>query len=322
MKRLVLLGLAAMAMAAVLVQRPSAVSDPDPPKLFLANHGPFSPLAPDPLAPSPLEMREILLGEALFADPRLSGDARRACVSCHDVASNGASTLARDATPDGGRLAVNTPTVFNAASNFRLNWTGASRSLAEQARASIQNPSIMNGDLVEAARRLGADPHAVRQFRAAYQRDPNPDDILRALARYESTLRTPNSRFDRYLQGEKGALSASEQRGYRLFQSAGCSSCHQGANLGGNLFQRSGVFHPLAKTGSPTLRVPSLRNVAATAPYFHDGSAATLEEAVHAMGRAQLNRVLSDGQAADIAAFLRTLTGDYRGRPVTSRKAT
>ncbi|MDG2531555.1 cytochrome-c peroxidase [Caulobacter endophyticus] len=266
------------------------------------------------------DAREVALGEALFADTRLSGDGARACITCHDVATNGASERARDLTPQGRTLPVNTPTVFNAAKNFRFNWSGNAQTLEDQARASIQNPSIMNSDLTRAADVLAKDAAMAARFRETYGRDPRPEDILRALARYEATLTTPGSRFDRYLMGETKALSASEQRGYRLFQSAGCASCHQGVNVGGNLFQRSGVFHPLADADSPVLRVPSLRNVSATAPYFHDGSAKTLEDAVRAMGRAQLNRVLTPAQASDISAFLRSLDGEYRDRPVTPAK--
>jgi len=260
------------------------------------------------------------LGEALFADKRLSGGGRRACSSCHDLDTNGASGQSRDVAPDGRALAFNTPTVFNAAASFRLNWEGGVRDLETQARRSIENPTIMGGDVRQAAARLRRDPAMVRRFRIAFGRDPNAVDLVRALARYEATLVTPDARFDRYLRGELGALSAQEQRGYRLFQSVGCSSCHQGVNIGGNLYQPSGVFHTLVDPTAPTMRVPSLRNVAATAPYFHDGSAETLRDAIAAMGRAQLNRVLTAQQIDDIAAFLRTLTGRHRGKAVTAAR--
>lgn len=256
------------------------------------------------------------LGRVLFADVRLSEDGRRSCATCHDLETNGASPRARDLSPDGRELAFNTPTVFNAAASFRLNWEGRFRTLESQARRSIENPTIMGGDARKAAERLRGDPAMVRRFRAAFGRDPNDADIVRALARFESTLLTPDARFDRYLRGDPEALDVQEQRGYRLFQSAGCSSCHQGINVGGNLYQRSGVFHTLTDPRAPIMRVPSLRNVAATAPYFHDGSARTLEDAIRAMGRAQLNRVLTPSQVDDIAAFLRTLTGRYEGQAV------
>jgi cytochrome c peroxidase len=127
---------------------------------------------------------------------------------------------------------------------------------------------------------------------------------------------TPGGRFDRWLGGDRSALSQAELEGYRLFKSLGCSSCHQGVNIGGNLIERQGIFHPLVRAAPETVRVPSLRNVATTAPYFHDGSAQTLEDAVRRMADAQLDRTLTDQQIALLVAFLRTLTGNYRGSPV------
>jgi cytochrome c peroxidase len=133
---------------------------------------------------------------------------------------------------------------------------------------------------------------------------------------FERSLLTPGSRFDRWLGGDASALSADELEGYRLFKSFGCSSCHQGVNVGGNLFERQGIFRPLVKGQPETVRVPSLRNVAVTAPYFHDGSALTLEDAVKRMAAAQLDRTLTDRQVGSIVAFLQTLTGNYRGAAI------
>ena len=163
---------------------------------------------------------------------------------------------------------------------------------------------------------LNADSGLRREFSAAYGRGPDTENIVDALASFQRTLITPGSRFDRWLAGDANALSAQEEDGYRLFKSLGCVSCHQGVNVGGNLFQRHGIFHPLASPKPEILRVPSLRNVATTPPYFHDGSAATLEEAVRRMGMAQLNSALTDEQVNAIVAYLRTLTGKYRGVPV------
>jgi cytochrome c peroxidase len=164
--------------------------------------------------------------------------------------------------------------------------------------------------------KLRADPETVRQFRDAYGRAPDIAAVLDAIATYERSLVTPDSRFDRWLAGEAGAITPEELSGYQLFKSLGCVSCHQGVNVGGNLFQRHGIFQPLGTPDPLLVRVPSLRNVAATAPYFHDGSAPTLPEAVKAMGLAQLDRVLTDRQIAAIVAFLNTLTGTYRGQAV------
>ena len=150
----------------------------------------------------------------------------------------------------------------------------------------------------------------------AYGQEPNATAILDAIATYERSLVTPGSRFDRWLAGEARAITPGELSGYQLFKSLGCITCHQGVNVGGNLFQRHGIFHPLGSPEPVLLRVPSLRNVATTAPYFHDGSASTLSEAVKAMGIAQLDRELTDQQISAIVAFLNTLTGTYRDNAV------
>jgi cytochrome c peroxidase len=137
---------------------------------------------------------------------------------------------------------------------------------------------------------------------------------------FEQSLVTPGSRFDRWLGGDRSALSDKEQDGYRLFKSLGCSSCHQGVNVGGNLMERQGIFRQLVPGKPAIVRVPSLRNVATTAPYFHDGSAPTLEDAIRRMAAAQLDRTLSDEQAASLVAFLKTLTGTYHGAPVSEAR--
>jgi cytochrome c peroxidase len=301
--------------------------------LFLAiaaplRAGPVGPKSPpragEPITPIPPPPREdparVRLGEMLFADPRLSGSGARACSSCHDLASNGADGRRRALSPDGAELPVNTLTVFNATLSFRNNWAGDRRSLEDQAAGSISNPRIMGGDLDLIVRRLRADPAVTRAFVRAYAGPPDGARVVDALATFERTLVTPSSRFDAWLRGDDSALSATELQGYRLFKSIGCVSCHQGVNMGGNLFQLSGVFHPVTGATSTRLRVPSLRNVAATAPYFHNGSAPTLEAAIRTMGRAQLDRTLTPAETAEIAAFLRAQNGRYQGRLVTAHR--
>jgi cytochrome c peroxidase len=217
---------------------------------------------------------------------------------------------------------LNTLSVFNASLSFRLNWEGKYRTLEEEARQTLLNPAVMASSAEEAVGKLRADPQAVRQFSEAYGRDPDVAALLDAIAIYERSLVTPGSRFDRWLAGDSVAITPDELSGYQLFKSLGCISCHQGVNVGGNLFQRHGIFHPLGSAEPELIRVPSLRNVATTAPYFHDGSAPTLSQAVKAMGIAQLDRVLTDQQIAAIVAFLETLTGTYKGRPVRPATAT
>ena len=225
-------------------------------------------------------------------------------------------------TPEGRPLAANTLTIFNAALSFRLNWAGTFRSLERQAEQTLRNPAIMASSADEVVRKLRADPEMVRQFRDAYGRPPDVAALLDAIATYERSLITPGSRFDRWLEGEADAITPKELAGYQLFKSLGCISCHQGVNVGGNLFQRRGIFHPIGTAEPALVRVPSLRNVATTPPYFHDGSAPTLSEAVKTMGTAQLDRVLTDEQIASIVAFLNTLTGSYRGQAVRPATAT
>ena len=273
------------------------------------------PITPIPAVPAQ-DARRLALGERLFSDPRLSRDNTRACSACHDMRTNGASGNALDVTPEGRPLALNTPTVFNTALNYRLNWEGNFRSLERHAEQTLRSPRIMASSADEVVSKLRADPEAVRQFRDAYGREPDVAALLDAIATYERSLVTPGSRFDRWLVGEADAITPEELAGYQLFKSLGCVSCHQGVNVGGNLFQRHGIFHQIGSAEPALVRVPGLRNVATTPPYFHDGSAPTLSEAVKTMGTAQLGRVLSDQQVAAIVAFLNTLTGTYRGQAV------
>lgn len=278
------------------------------------------PTAEEPILPLPaepwLDEARVALGERLFHDPRLSGSGTLSCSSCHDLASNGAGGAARDKGDSGEVLTVNTPTVFNVGASFRLGWEGRFRRLPEHAAALIENPRIMGASLAEVVARLRADRDLAAAFRDAYGQPIDAVNVIDALVSFERSLVTPNAPFDRWLNGDADALSAIEVEGYELFKSTGCASCHQGAAIGANLFQRQGVFRPLVPPPPDIVRVPSLRNVATTAPYFHDGSAATLDEAVRRMAQAQLNAALFDAEVERLVAFLGTLTGEYRGRPV------
>ena len=290
----------------VMAQTP----DSQPPAVTpTADQEPITPI-PQPLAADPLK---LALGERLFSDPRLSGDGQLACSSCHNLQANGAGAGRRTVAHDGSIAHFDTLTVFNAALSFRLNWEGNFRALAAQAESSLENPANMRTSAAEVVGKLGVDPQMVQQFREAYGGPPDRASFLDALVTFERSLLTPGSRFDRWLGGDAAALSPQELDGYRMFKSFGCSSCHQGVNIGGNLFERQGIFRPLVMGKPDIVRVPSLRNVATTPPYFHDGSAATLSEAVHRMAASQLDRTLSDQQVDSIVAFLQTLTGTYRG---------
>ena len=277
------------------------------------------PITPLPEAPA-ADPRRVSLGELLFSDTRLSHDNNRSCMTCHDVRGNGATHRSRDSTPEGADLSFNTTTVFNAALSFRLGWEGKYRTLEPQIEALLRNPQIMGCAPETIAEKLRGDQSLSSEFQAVYGRGPDAANILDALATFQRTLTTPGSRFDRWLEGDVTALSGQELQGYALFKSLGCIACHQGVNVGGNLYERQGIFHPLARPEPAVLRVPSLRNVATTAPYFHDGSAPTLQVAVRKMGLAQLNTTLTDEQIETIVAYLRTLTGTYRGEPVGAQE--
>lgn len=275
---------------------------------------PITPI-PRPPAADPLK---IALGERLFSDYRLSHDGTLACSSCHDLQTNGADDTGRTAARDGSRMPFTTLTVFNAALSFRLNWEGNFRTLEAQAQSSLENPANMGTSVNEVLTKLNADPQMVNQFKSVYGHAPDRPSLLDAIATFERSLLTPDSRFDQWLEGDPNALTSDEKAGYELFKSLGCISCHQGVNIGGNLYQRHGIFHPLASPLPEVLRVPSLRNVATMMPYFHDGSVPKLDDAVRQMALAQLDRALSDQQVTAIVTFLRTLTGKFRGHPVVA----
>jgi cytochrome c peroxidase len=280
------------------------------------------------------------LGEQLFHDVRLSHDNTESCATCHPLHRGGMDGRARAITPAGKLGARNTPTIFNVALNSWLNWDGVANTLEAHAEIALLSLNVMNTTWPELLAKLCADDGYLAAFGAAYQQRPNQANVLDALASFERSLTTPNSRFDRYLRGERLALTAAEQRGYALFKSYGCVACHQGVNIGGNLFQKFGVFaEPLTSTATnapPDLgrfrvtqvtrdrgvfRVPSLRNVEVTGPYFHDGRAATLEEAVDIMANLQLGRKLAPEEIGLLVQFLRSLTGEYRGKPLRAAAA-
>ena len=257
---------------------------------------------------------KVALGRDLFFDRRLSKSMHMNCASCHDLATNGASAARLDRNDAQRMMGFNTPTIFNSGYNFRFGWEGRLRTLHKQAEDSLKVE--LQGDTEFSIGRLAADPAMSRRFRAVYNTSPNEENIADALAAFIATLVTPDASFDRWLEGAN-TLTTQQVRGYARFKALGCPSCHQGANIGGNLFQRRGIYHPLEGGGPKVLRVPSLRNVAVTAPYFHDGGVATLPEAIRRMAYAQLDVTITERDVKDIDSFLRTLTGSYRGRRLT-----
>lgn len=295
---------------------------------------PFSePIKPLPSIPAQDPAR-VALGRQLFHDPRLSANGRVSCASCHRADHGGADSETRSVGFAAQVTGVNAPTVLNAALNFRQFWNGRARTLEQQIDMVIQNPVEMGSAWTDVVRKLSQDENYARAFRAAYPEGVTPSSIQNAIASYERTLLTPNSRFDRYLLGDGNAISPQEKAGYLKFKQYGCIACHQGINVGGNMFQKFGVMgdYFAARGGSSeadlgrflvtrdpadkhVFKVPSLRNVALTAPYFHDGSAKTLDAAVDVMFRYQLGRVASPEDKSAITKFLNTLTGDVAGKP-------
>ncbi|MCB4769729.1 c-type cytochrome [Ancylobacter sp. Lp-2] len=300
-----------------------------------ANRQPFTSLQ----VPGNLDPKKVALGERLFADPILSSQQRLSCASCHDLAHGGANPMKRTVGYEGRTHRFNAPTIFNVGNNYRLGWRGGFTSLEEQNENVLLDPNLMAATWPMVLSRLEASPTYALMFAGAFGRPPDRAAVLDALATYQRSLVTPNSAFDRYLAGDRSALGDDALRGYQLFRDYGCAACHQGSNLGGNMFQKFGIYAPPPRAdpdndgdlGRFTLtgkeedkgvfRVPSLRNVAVTAPYFHDGRAPTLPDAIAIMGASQLGRRLSPADIHSLVAFLETLTGEYNGRTLEAQPA-
>jgi cytochrome c peroxidase len=291
-------------------------------------------LTPLPLALS-LDSRKVELGGRLFSDPKLSADGSVACVHCHNLATGGVDRLARSRGIGGKEGTINAPTVFNSGFNFRQFWDGRAETLEDQIDGPLQNAVEMGNTWPQAIAAIAANPQYRADFGLIYHDGIQPHNVKDAIATFERSLLTPNSRFDRFLRGDQTALNAEERAGYELFKQIGCTSCHQGINIGGNMYQKLGImedyFAERGNIGEVDLgrinitkreqdryffKVPSLRNVAVTAPYLHDASALKLEDVVQVMARYQLGQNLKVGDVARIVAFLRTLTGEYAGKPL------
>ena len=291
--------------------------------------------AAEPIRPIPAETGvdpdKAALGRALFHEPLLSKDDTVSCASCHDLATGGDDGRAVSIGIEGKEGTINSPTVFNAGLNFAQFWDGRAKTVEDQIDGPIQSPIEMGSLWPEVISKLNGHEDYPRRFGALYPNGINRENIKDALGAFMRSLTTPNSRFDRWLGGDANALSAQERQGYELFKGYGCVSCHQGANVGGNMFQVFGVINEYFKrrgniteadmgrynvTGNAedrhAFKVPSLRMAAHTAPYLHDGSAATLRDAVDAMFEFQLGREAPDADKEAIVAFIRTLAGESK----------
>lgn len=326
-----------LALAALLI----VLTWSEPPSAPAAAGGPvpsrsLEPIAPLPSQPGLSTSPRVALGARLYHDPQLSIDGTVSCASCHPLPF-GTDGHARSIGVGGVPSERNAPSVLNAALNFAQYWDGRAATLPEQVVGPLLDSQEMASSWTHIETVLRTDPDYAKAFAQVYGGPADRHSVTDALVGYLHTLSTPDAPFDRYLRGETTAIDAAARQGYGLFKSLGCASCHQGVGIGGNLFQRLGIIadyfadHPAnaADTGRHRItgreddrhvfKVPSLRNVAVTAPYFHDGSVERLEDAVRIMARYQLGRRLSDDETRLIIAFLDSLTGKLPSPPLTAR---
>lgn len=280
----------------------------------------------DPIKPAKVTDTGLVeLGKKLYFDPRLSKSGFISCNSCHNLSMGGTDNIKTSIGHNWNKGPINAPTVLNSSLSIAQFWDGRAADLKEQAGGPIANPGEMASSHTLSVHILQSIPGYVADFKKVFGSDKvDIDKVTKAIAAFEETLVTPNSRFDKWLKGDKKAITDQELAGYNLFKSSGCIACHNGPAVGGNTFQKMGIVEPYkatsggdgrsAVTGKDADRfnykVPTLRNVELTYPYFHDGEAATLKEAVDIMGRLQLGRKFSEDENAKIVAFLHTLTGD------------
>ena len=294
--------------------------------------------AAEPIKPLPImiELNEAkaTLGKRLFHEPRLSKNDTISCATCHDLSAGGDDGMVVSTGIEGRTGLVNAPTVFNSAYNFKQFWDGRAHTLKDQVDGPLQSRIEMESIWPDVVTKLFQDQDYPRMFQQAYPNDPeiiSRENIKDAIAEFQRSLITPNGRFDQWLRGNAEAISEHEKEGYALFKRYGCVSCHQGASVGGNMFQVFGVINDyFRKRGNITdadlgrfnvtgneadkhaFKVPSLRMAAHTAPYLHDGSAETLRDAVDAMFEFQLGREAPDEHKDAIVAFIKTLAGEYQ----------
>ncbi len=295
---------------------------PDSPQLKA-----FAPLPGAMESPkNPITEEKVALGRMLYYDTRLSKGQDISCNTCHRLDNYGVDNEPTSIGHRGQRGDRNSPTVYNAAGHFAQFWDGRAADVEEQAKGPIMNPVEMAMPSEEQlVRVLKSMPDYVAAFKAAFPDDKDPvtyDNVARAIGAFERKLLTP-SRWDKFLGGDASALTPAELGGLNEFISANCQSCHMGPYLGGSLFQKLGVVKPWPDTSDlgrynvsgneadkMMFKVPSLRNIAKTGPYFHDGSVKTLPEAVSAMAEYEVGKQLTPDQVQAIVAFLDALTGE------------
>ncbi len=284
----------------------------------------------EPIEPIPVvavdEPKKVALGNMLWFDTRLSKSGGLSCNSCHDLAKGGTDNIPTSIGHEWAEGPINSPTVLNSRFFLAQFWDGRAKDLMEQAGGPIENPIEMASSHEHVVKVLNSIPEYQALFKEAFGTDDDIkiEQVTSAIALFEDTLVTPNSRFDQWLGGDDDAITAQELNGYKVFKESGCVSCHSGVALGGSSFQKFGIFEKYttqnlsegryAVTGKEedkyVFKVPTLRNIELTYPYFHDGQVNSLAQAVNIMGKIQLNREYTSEETADIVAFLKTLTGD------------
>ncbi len=295
---------------------------PDAPKLSPAMLSMFKAKQAAAVEPEAL----VNLGRQLYFDERLSKNHDVSCNSCHKLDAYGVDGEQFSSGHKGQKGGRNSPTVYDAADHVAQFWDGRAKDLAEQAKGPVLNPVEMAmPDEKRVVATLASMPEYVAQFKAAFPDEKEPvsfENMAKAIAAFERGLVT-RSRFDKFVDGDTSALNEQEQRGFALFTGGGCIACHAGPNLGGAMFQTLGLVKPwpdLKDNGrfdatkndadKGSFKVPGLRNIAKTGPYFHDGSVADLKKAVALMGEYQLGRTFTDAELDDMVAFLESLTGE------------
>lgn len=277
-------------------------------------------------APIPLEVEfdkeKAYLGKKLFNDPILSKDNTISCSTCHAISNYGVDSKIIAIGINGVKGIRNTPTVLNSRFNFVQLWDGRAQDLKEQALLPLITKFEMGDTSDNIIDKLNNNEEYTRLFLNIYKSDLQIKYIADAIAEYEKTLITPNSKFDKYLRGDENALNKQELDGLELFQSKGCISCHNGVNFGGNHYQKIGYFSDYIdddlgrfnitknEKDKNFFKVPSLRNIAETGPYFHDGSSETLKNTIKKMALIQVGRILTEEEVNNLEAFLKSLTGE------------
>lgn len=285
-----------------------------------------------------LNTAKVDLGNRLYHDTRLSGNGKLMCASCHGLSIGGDDNMPVALGINGQKGPINAPTVLNSGFNFKQFWDGRARNLRDQAEGPVANPIEMGAKWENVVPRIQAVNKYQQWFKEIYpQEGITKFTITDAIAEFERSLITP-APIDAYLHGDDNALTSSQKTGYKLFQSYGCVACHQGVNFGSNMMQKFGALKAYFSDQNETtvdkglynitkkaahknvFKVPTLRNIELTAPYFHNAGAKTLDQAINVMGLNQLGRQIPDEDRAKIASFLTALTGTLDVKPLPAPK--